>query len=190
MIVTHIPYCPSEVDDGYDLGWTYNELMSRLRPGDWGVFLDHDAMFTTPYWHRQIEKAIANTSDADAFTCLTNRIGCPWQRPPGISQTDHDVRYHRAVGQRLYDEGYSPFDVTDNQLMSGVLIVLSKDAWERGAKFESGFYGVDNSLHLAVRKMGGKVYLLRDVYVYHWYRADGQTSLPPDIKRRTAPSFR
>jgi hypothetical protein len=45
-----------------------------------------------------------------------------------------------------------------------------------GHGFESGFLGVDNAYHAAVAKAGFTVHVLRGLYVYHWYRGDGDRS--------------
>ena len=101
MIFTAIPYCPKHKiythDISYnkelyiqggrnkqaqsvelldkDLSFAYNELMERMNDDDWVCFIDHDAMFTTKTWYKQIEKIIENLdSNVGALTCLTNRL--------------------------------------------------------------------------------------------------------------------
>jgi len=169
VILTLIPFSPEK-----DLGAAYNAAMKRLRSGDWAVFLDHDAMFTTYGWHSQIAEAIKRHPDAWVFTCMTNRIMCKWQKVAGADRCGHDIMHHRRLGGRLAAaHGSTAVKVTGRTPLSGVLMVVSFDRWKAGLRFESGFFGVDNALHLLCRRKGGEVYLLRGLYVYHWYRGDG-----------------
>lgn len=175
MIVTMVPYCPAE--QGTNLGYAYNEQMRRLREGDWACFIDHDACFTTPDWYRQLEAITARLSEPCVLTACTNRVGSPWQRVEGVGPDEHSMAYHRRVGARLRDEfGTEIEDVTGRSLMSGVVILLSKKTWETLGGFADGFLGVDNQLHQAARDRGFKVYLMRGVYVYHWYRAEQEAA--------------
>ena len=57
MIYTHIPYTPKE--HGTKIGYAYNKFMEMLpNDDDWGCFVDHDAMFTTPTWYNMINKIV------------------------------------------------------------------------------------------------------------------------------------
>ena len=67
MIYTHIPYAPKESDK--NIGFAYNKFMEMLpSEGDWGCFLDHDAMFTTKSWYKQLNDIIED-KNYDAFPC-------------------------------------------------------------------------------------------------------------------------
>ena len=172
FIATMIPYCPQEY--GKNLGRAYNLLMERLHDGDWACFIDHDACFTTATWYRQLEAIAAAHPAPCVLTAKTNRIGSPWQLVPGVDPSQHCMSEHRRIGQTLADQfGTQVTDATDRSLMSGVVILLSKETWRRVGGFGDGFLGVDNQLHQAARDLGLPVYLMEGVYVYHWYRGDG-----------------
>lgn len=167
-LITAIAY-----DVERNLGRAYNETMRRLSPGDWCAFLDHDAVFTTRVWYPQILAAIAANPDAGLFTCVTNRIGRKEQIAKG-SPAGHDIAAHRVFGQGLLERhGHEARDITKAWVLSGVLMVISVDAWERMGGFVDGFFGVDNEAHRAVARTGKRVYLMPGLYVYHWYRGDG-----------------
>ena len=168
MLVTAIAY-----DVERDLGRAYNEIMGRMLPADWVCLLDHDAVFTTRDWYKQLLSAIDANPDAGLFAAVTNRIGRKSQIAPGCPD-GHDMRAHRAFGQRLLEQhGHTVRDITRDSPISGVVMVLSVDTWERMGGFSSGFFGVDNNAHRAVAKTGRKVLLLPGLYVQHWYRGDG-----------------
>jgi GT2 family glycosyltransferase len=170
-------------DPGKNLGAAYNAEMRRIGERDWMCFLDHDAMWTTRSWYRQIAEAMSRLGSAGAFTAVTNRVGARWQRVG--DPANHDMRYHRRLGQELAARyGSKTRDVTDaSPRLSGVVIVISKLAWTHIGGFASGFLGVDNRMHEELRRVGRKVYLLPGLYVYHWYRADGDVSHLEGTKR-------
>ncbi len=68
-LTTYIPYAL----DG-NLGPIWNKILSSLPDDGWAAFLDHDAMFTTPIWYRQVVRAIKE-QPLGTFSCIANRIG-------------------------------------------------------------------------------------------------------------------
>ncbi len=184
MIITMIPYCPAT--HGTNLGYAYNQMMERLEDDDWACFIDHDACFTTREWYRQIERITEQLQEPAVLTAVTNRVGSQWQIVPGVDPLNHDMKYHRAVGEKLmHERGMQLEDITHNVLLSGVVILLSRNTWEKLGGFKDGFLGVDNQIHQAARDKGFKVYLMQGVYVYHWYRADndGRPTAARDISQ-------
>ena len=164
-------------DDEKDLGRAYNKNMSLLSEDDWAVFIDHDAMFVQPYWYNTVKDAIKKNPDVGFFTCFTNRIGCGWMRVPNIDQNNHDIRYHRDIGKKLSNQETEVIDITNrNPYLSGVVMICQKKVWDRIGGAKSGFLSVDNDLHIKCAKAGIKVGLISNLYVYHWYRGDGDTS--------------
>jgi GT2 family glycosyltransferase len=163
---------------------------------DWACFIDHDAMFTTRDWYAQLTHIVQLHPEAGCFTAMTNRVGNPRQvhdyawhclaasedRVRGhfsildTHHTNHDINYHRSVGAKLkgqFNTEVSP--LSDRELMSGVVILTRKSVWSK-IRFVSGFLGVDWEYHRGCLKSGHPVYLMCGVYVYHWYRADGDLS--------------
>lgn len=168
-LITAIAY-----DVERNLGRAYNQTMERLLPGDWCCFLDHDAIWTTRDWYRQLLEAIESRPDAGLIAAVTNRIGRKEQIAPG-APAGHDMRDHFAFGERLKAEhGAALRDVTAGPLISGVVMAISHDTWEAIGGFADGFFGVDNQAHRDARRVGRRVYMMPGLYVYHWYRADGR----------------
>lgn len=173
MIHTYIPYTPKQL--GNNLGWAYNNFMELLPEDDWACFLDHDATFTTRYWYHQLEDIIIKHSDIGLYTCLTNRVGNSQQLVKGVDKENHDIKYHRQVGKQLQDDYYDDVFFITN-LLSGVVILISKKTWKKVGGFTNGFLGVDNNIHKKCLDNNIKVGLMAGVYVYHWYRGDGDVS--------------
>ena len=150
--------------------------MTMIPDGDWACFLDHDAMFTTLDWYKQLEEIIEEISLCDRpvglLTTCTNRIGNLEQVIAGIESQNHDIYYHRKIGrQRQLDHGRSLREC--DFLISGIVILISKEVWKKTNGFIDGFLGVDNNIDQQIRALGYKSYIMDGVYCYHWYRADG-----------------
>ena len=143
---------------------------------DWVCFLDHDATWTTRDWYHQLEEIVARYPKAGMFTAVTNRIGNPHQLINQLPKDNHDIAQHRKVGQNLQNSMRAEvIDATESQLVSGVVILIKKSTWQKVGGFKSGFLGVDNDMHSKIKDAGMKVYIMPGVYVYHWYRGDGDT---------------
>jgi len=174
MILTCIPYSEQK-----DLGRAYNDHMELLpNDDDWCLFLDHDAKFTTRSWYPQIQHIINKNPECGCFVAMTNRIGCEWQKYPWVSEDDHDQRYHHVIGRQIQDNDFDIVEDVSNvekgKVLGGVLILLQKSLWKKiGGFVEGKILGVDNDLHWRLMKKKEKVYLMKGVYVYHFYRADG-----------------
>lgn len=172
MIHTYIPYAPKSKE--FNLGWVYNNFMEMVNDNDWVLFLDHDATFTTRNWYYQISDIINNNPEYGVFTGVTNRIGnSSIQRVETVNPDTHDMKYHRQIGQQLLDQYGHRVESYDTHFLSGVIILISKKTWENVGGFKEGFLGVDNCLHKACRNKNIPVGLAKGLYVYHWYRGDG-----------------
>lgn len=165
-----------------NLGAAYNAAMALVPEGGWACFTDHDAMFTTREWYRQLVEAIEFRPEAGLFAAVTNRIGAKWQRAPEANRDNHDIKYHRDIGKKRLVEHRSLLDVTDTKGFGGVLMCLSKKAWQEAGGFADGLLCVDHSIHFRLRDAGYRIYLLESIYLYHWRRAFGD-ELPDDTPR-------
>jgi len=170
---------PFAIDMNY--GRACNEFMGLLPDDGWGCIIDHDAMFTTRAWFRQIEEAIDFRPDAGAFTAVSNRIARRWQQAG--NKDSHDIVQHRRFGAaRLKTR--TLLDITNTHGFGGVVIVISKKAWRQVGGFVDGMLCVDHRMHFALREAGRRVWLIEGLFVYHWRRAQGDG--PPANAPRAA----
>jgi len=172
MIYYSVPF-----NSDKNIGVYYNQFMEILpHDDDWGVFFDSDTMFTTSDFGLLVEGAVERYKDASAFTCYTNRVDCRWQIAPGIDKRTNDMSYHRDFGLEMKNKyGSDCIQIgTNSQLMSGMFLAVKKSAWEKcGGFVEKGMLGVDNWFHQKLNETGQKFYLIKGLYLYHWYRNNG-----------------
>ena len=161
MIYKFIPYRTDK-----NLFKAYDECMALIKPDDYAVFIDHDAMFCGCDWLQTIEDGIKETQGV-LFTGWTNRVNCMWQVDV-YSPEGNDILRHRKYD----DEGFGEWDQigrTDGQLFSGFFMVIKKSHWENMKPFKNKMLGLDNEIHKKTRDMGERLYQI-GVYLYHWYR--------------------
>ena len=171
----------------YTIGWNseknigsyYNDFMKLLPDNAWMCAIDGDAMFTTVDFGKQLELIIENYPECGCFTAMTNRIGCLWQQQPGVLWDENNIDKHRKIGHSVQASNYLTIQdvshVPTEEVLGGVLILLSKKIWrEIGGFKKTGLLGVDNDLHWKCMEHHKKVYLMKGVYLYHWYRWDDQ----------------
>lgn len=162
-----------------NIGEEYNKYMDLIPDEDWACFLDHDAVFTTPDWYVQLHNIIKKNPQYGLYTCMMNRVGTKYQIHKGIDPNNHDMKYHRMIGNsRLKQYKNQVVDITHNSPLSGVVILVSKNVWKRIGGCKDGFLGVDNDIHIRCRNNNILVGLMEGIYVYHWYRADKKDGRP------------
>lgn len=160
----------------------YNSFMELLPDDGWALFRDADTLFLDSYYGEIIVRAIRNNPDAGCFTCLTNRIGNKKQLHD--EYTGDDINTHRKIAQKIKKANHGqyeemPFSLGPTpQTLSGMLFVLSKDSWKKinGLKkstihqSSSNILGVDNQLHKDLYANNIKTKIIKELYIYHWYR--------------------
>lgn len=154
-----------------NIGTEYNRIMKSCSE-EWIGFLDHDIFIANPHWYKMLSEAISVLGDQAGFIgCMTNSIGCPLQKVR--AEKNNDIRYHREFAEQIYKEHNNTVqDVTESQFNpSALMFVTSKKAWyDIGGFRETGFIGVDTNYVKRLKTKGYKIYLLKGLYVYHWYR--------------------
>ena len=169
-------------DNSKNLGQSYNRCLGLLpNDNDWAVFFDSDTICTTSDFGKNIESAIKNYPQADAFTCYTNRVNCKWQIAPDVDVNSNCMLYHRNFGElcQIKNRGEC-IDVTKKRkadVMSGMFFAIKKSTWKECGEFPNkGMLGIDNHLHWQLIKKKKKLYLIKSLYVYHWYRNNDSTN--------------
>jgi GT2 family glycosyltransferase len=155
-----------------NIGRAYNEMMFLVGDNDWVCFIDGDAVHTSHFFGKRIEDVITSNPEYSMFTCMTNRVGRPYQIPANVDTKSNDQKYHREFGDLLWDKnGVNVLNITDRPNLSGVMILIKKTMWETVGGFkEKKMITIDGDMHQRVKCSEGKVGLMRGIYVQHWYR--------------------
>jgi len=162
-----------------DLIKGYNSFMELLPNDGWAAFVDADILYLDSFYGDLFIEAIADNPDTSCFTCMTNRIGNPYQLYN--EYVGDDITKHRAIAKNLrekYRHQYIdfPYNLNTISTMSGMVMLLKKSAWKDIDGFKewkpnySKILGVDNKLHQDLHKFGHSVKIIKSMYVYHWYR--------------------
>lgn len=168
-IPVYIPWC-----DHGQIGKAYNDLMEKYVE-DWVIFIDHDVLLVNPLWHDICMATIKKVGHAAGLiSCFTNRIGCRFQKAPGVDRKIDDIRYHRDYARKLYQKNEGKIkDLTlaSGGRYSGMFILTHKQAWKDSGGFNesAGFFNVDCRYYTAIKNAGYRIYRMDALYVYHGY---------------------
>jgi len=150
-----------------------NEVM-KASPCEWVMFHDHDIYLANRNWYKIVSDAIEANPDGGLFTCVTNRIGNAYQKVKIPDKRNNDIKYHMQMAEQIELREPKIIDLTNcPKKISGLMMVTSKTAWAKtlsGFREKGGYVGVDNCYHGAIKNAGYKIYLMNNLYVYHWYR--------------------
>jgi len=162
-------------DTDKNIGAAYNREMEMLPfDDDFCCFIDGDVLLgLNPFFGKQLERIVEAYPECGVFTCTTNRVNCKWQIGEG-GWMSNDIAYHKLISERAVKRHYLEVEdksvVPRGQVMSGVLMLVRRDVWRKVGGFKEGLLGVDNDFHWRIMDNKEKLYLMKGVYVYHWYR--------------------
>jgi GT2 family glycosyltransferase len=148
--------------------------MSLLPDDSYACFTDGDVMIDLNKDYGEIIYTYVEKYPGAVLTCRTNRIGCPYQKLPGVIDS-HDIVYHKRVAQKQRQKLYSVTDVSKNNFpMSGMLMVIKKSIWLEVGGFKwGGMLGIDTDFFFRLQAHNKQILVAEGLYVYHTYRIDG-----------------
>lgn len=181
-IETIIPFEPGE-----QLGFAINRAMQKV--DEWALILDHDVLLSlNPHWYQICQNAIEKCDNPGWITCVTNQIGCPLQKADysiekgsyeySKEYDTNDMDKHFELAEIIYNKNQGQIeDITEQAKrwkLSGLFILTPKKAYDE-VKITFGlpdnkFLGWDNFFSDRLIELGYKLYLMKDLYVYHGYK--------------------
>lgn len=164
MIYYVKPFCHQK-----RLGYIHNQYCEIVpNDDDWICIMDPDVMFLVPDTQRHIESIISTHGHQwDVLGCLTNRIGVLEQcYPIGEMSNSSDMEAHKqmATGLHILEKD----KIIETKLVAGFLMLFKKSLWNR-IKFQEGI-NFDIKFCEAVKTIGGKIGIMKGIYVFHLYR--------------------
>lgn len=154
-----------------NIGKALNEFCELVPDTDWICLQDGDMQYLTPDWGVQIKQAVINYgNEFDLIGCVTNRLARPIQLTPGVDFNNHDIRYHYEKAKELRDKHFAEVeDITAKRYVAGLFMLFPKRVWNQ-VKFKENISYFDDEFSKEVIKKGGKLGLMKGLYVYHLYR--------------------
>lgn len=151
-----------------EIGQYYNKIMHESN--GYVCFLDSDAMFLSYDFAHHIKRVISETKKL-AYTCMCNRVG---NKNQVYNIQGDDIQVHRKYAEKIRSNTIEPFPKGSH--LSGFMLIIHKSLWEKAGGFKTeGILGVDVDFHRRIRQLGEEIYIMKGVYMYHWYRGGEQT---------------
>ena len=153
-----------------DYGKAVNEYCELVpNDDDWIIVNDVDCLALTPANIHVFKNAIDNApKDTGMLIPYCNRVG-QLRQVYDKSQFDNpNIKDHRDIALKLAKQPlkYINFDIP----ISGLVMAFTKRTWKEVGGFRSGIKGVDTTHSNRIRKLGKKIYLVNQLYYFHYYR--------------------
>lgn len=159
-------------EPGKKLGLAYNRMMTTVE--DWCLILDWDVTLLNKDWYDICLKSISKCEGAGLLSCLTNKIWCKHQKVNDV-QSDNIIE-HVEFSNKIQKQNKGMYeDVTNSSFesddyLSGMFFLTRRKIWDEvGGAPPDMFLGLDNWYHEQVKRLGYKVYVIKELYVYHRY---------------------
>lgn len=154
-----------------NIGKALNEFCEMVPDGDWICLQDGDMMYLTPDWGKQIAEVVTNYGNKYSLIgCLTNRLGRPIQVYDKANYNNHDIKFHYDLAVKLANDNWGVVDdITHKKYVAGMFMLFPKSIWLKN-RFKENVSYFDDEFSKGVLRQGGKVGLMKGLYVYHSYR--------------------
>lgn len=152
-------------------GGEFNDRISELPNDSWICLRDGDTMFLNHDWGKQIQDVIIKHGDKyQLIGCMTNRVNRRHQLVNGIFNSDWDIQHHYSISKVLHENDYDTvIDVTSKSRLAGLFMLFHKSTWEK-CKFVENNRRFDDLFCRDIINKGGKLGLMKGLYLFHWYR--------------------
>lgn len=145
-------------------------------PDDWVCMMDGDVLFLISDFGHQMQEYINKYPDTGLFTCYASRTSRTKLRWPGANMENPSVVYHAGKAEQLHKAYHGVVIDLEKLNALGYLMLIKKSTWllirDKVAEntAEKNILGVDTRISNAIRDAGLKQYLMKGMYVMHYYR--------------------
>ena len=143
-------------------------MLSLMPEDSWIGLTDHDAMFLRPDSKAQIARCVAE-GKFDVFGPLTNRLWGDHQRYNGVFSDNGDINHHLNIANLCHHSDYGVVEEPPINV-PGLCVVFNKAPWQRVGGFTEGSICLDKEFTDAVMATGGRLGIMKGVYMFHLYR--------------------
>jgi hypothetical protein len=144
--------------------------------------MDGDCLFLCSDWPQKISEALSNNGhEFGLIGCYTNRLRSAHQLHEGKFSDNHDIRHHWEIAKSYH----TPIIRDLKGLgVAGVFMAFQKETWMLAGGFQENSITSDSNFNLKIRKLGLKIGIMENMYIYHAYRPWADSGQRPwdDIK--------
>jgi len=157
-----------------NIGAYYNQCCKLVpNPETWIGLWDTDVLMFNTFvnWGDFLEKITIKHPNIDLFACVTNRIGTHKQRYGKQQDENANIVYHRNLSEKILSENYTIVNDAVNTI-SGFFMFFKKKTWDKYGPFpeDTKLIGVDTAFSRSISNNGGKIGIIKGMYVFHYYR--------------------
>lgn len=166
--MTRINYIQPYATD-MNIGREYNIACSRVPDDEWICITDQDVCFLHPKTKAQIQDIVEKHGNFFSLLgCMTNRVGLGYQLAGKGFFDQKDMGFHIGQAEYFHKDYYGEVQSL-NRVIAGFLMLFPKKVWNY-VKFEENSIYFDQKFSTDVMAKGGKIGLMKGVYVWHSYR--------------------
>jgi hypothetical protein len=156
-----------------NFGGAINDFCKLVPDNEWICIRDGDTCFLTDSWGSHLEDVIKqHGEDFDLLGCMTNRVGVPAQLIDGVFDNDFDIKTLSAVAQIQETFHYAEVEEIKGGIVAGLLMLFKKSTWKKVGGFDENTKHFDSMFCKKIHKHGGKIGVIKGLYIYHNYRID------------------
>lgn len=147
-----------------------------INPDDWVCMMDGDTLFLLSDFGHQMQTYIDLYPETGLFTCYASRTSRPELKWPGSDMSNPSLIYHRTKAEQIHLAYHGQVVDLGELNALGYLMLLRKSTWllirdqVKEWTAEKSILGIDTRISKAIRKAGFKTYLMKGMYLLHYYR--------------------
>jgi hypothetical protein len=171
MIWFFIPYA---FDRKLFEAWDRN-MNLVTNPEDWICMMDGDVAFFRNDFGHHMQRYIEKYPDIALFSCYASRSGTPYMMPENNLFPEKNIVIHAMRAERCARKHAIEIEYLDKRV-TGHLMCMQKATWLKSRESIkekcSGreLYGIDTIVSIQILADGGKIGLMKGLYVFHYYR--------------------
>jgi len=154
----------------------WDQYMNLVQnPQDWVCMMDGDIAFFRNDFGHHIQKYTEQNPDVSIFSCYASRSGTAWMMPINNQFDCKDIVIHRQIAETCAVSHTLEIEEL-NKRVTGHLMVMRKSTWLKfrdkiqTATEEKNLYGIDTAICQQILYAGGRILLMKGIYVFHYYR--------------------
>lgn len=137
--------------------------------------MDGDTAFLRSDFGRVIDRYTKQYPDTGLFTCYASRCHYQCQVPRTGNMAETSILFHKQVADQVSKDNAGKMKELDRRI-AGHLMVIRKSTWMKirnevfSTAKDKAILGVDTKISNAILRLGYKIRLMRELYLFHYLR--------------------